>query len=49
MRWWCLLALLLSGCPETVGCPEGQVFDMRGQCIAIPDAGPPRDAGRDGA
>ncbi len=42
------LAVLLAcaaaaGCVETVRCPDGEIFDERGECIAIPDAG--TDAG----
>lgn len=36
----------LTGCPETVSCPDGQVFDENGRCILIvEDAG--SDAGRE--
>lgn len=44
---WLLLALLLTGCAETVRCPDGQVFDDDGACVDIPDAGPARDASAD--
>lgn len=51
MRWWWLAAatsfVLLSGCAETVRCPDGQVFGDNGDCAPIPDAGPPRDGGDD--
>jgi len=42
-----LAACLAAGCAETVRCPDGRVFDDDGECVAIPDAGPP-DAGPDG-
>lgn len=45
--WWLWLALALGGCPETVRCPDGQVFDDDGACVPIPDAGPEGDAGSD--
>ncbi len=50
MRAWLgLLAwiALATGCAETVRCPDGEVFDERGECVPIPDAGtsPGPDAG----
>ncbi|MFK7990920.1 MAG: hypothetical protein AB8I08_33175 [Sandaracinaceae bacterium] len=38
-------AALLGGCPETVRCDDGEVFDEDGECGPIPDAGDSRDAG----
>lgn len=38
-----LASAAAAGCVETVRCPEGEIFDERGECIAIPDAG--TDAG----
>lgn len=37
---WIGLALSVGGCVETVRCPDGQIFDERGDCAAIPDGGP---------
>lgn len=34
-----LTSAAAAGCVETVRCPEGEIFDERGECIAIPDAG----------
>lgn len=39
------IATLLSGCPETVRCDDGEVFDSDGECGPVPDAGAARDAG----
>ncbi|HJL18069.1 MAG TPA: hypothetical protein RMH99_20565 [Sandaracinaceae bacterium LLY-WYZ-13_1] len=40
-----VLAGLLGGCAETVRCPEGEIFDEAGECVSIPDGGPPTDGG----
>lgn len=40
-----LIAFGLYSCAETVRCPEGEVFDETGRCIAIPDAGAELDGG----
>lgn len=42
MRALGLVALLAlaTGCAETVRCPDGEIFDERGECAPIPDAGP---------
>lgn len=42
-----LLLVVLTGCAETVRCPDGHVFDDDGDCIPITDAGP-RDPGDGG-
>ena len=34
-----IVALLGTSCAETVRCPDGEIFDMKGKCIDIPDAG----------
>lgn len=43
-----LLLAFLSGCAETVRCPDGEVFDDDGDCEPITDrptdAGAPADA-----
>lgn len=43
MRWRLIsvlfVASLLGGCPETVRCDEGEVFNEEGECGPIPDAG----------
>ncbi|MBX3270899.1 MAG: hypothetical protein KF729_11605 [Sandaracinaceae bacterium] len=41
------LFVLVAGCVETVRCPDGEIFDARGECVPIPDAG--ADAGPDAA
>lgn len=34
-----LAAALVTGCAETVRCPDGHVFGPRGECVPIPDGG----------